>query len=113
MSIQRILVVDDDQLSREFLVDAITALGYKPLEAKTGAEALERATTGSPDLVLADQRVPGMDGVELIKKIREQAPGVPSVMITSQGTVESAVQAMRAGASDVLLKPCTSEALEV
>ncbi len=113
MSIQRILVVDDDQLSREFLVDAITALGYKPLEAKTGAEALERAATGSPDLVLADLRMPGMDGVELIKKIREQAPGVPSVMITAQGTVETAVQAMRAGASDVMLKPCTSEALEV
>jgi len=113
MSIQRILVVDDDQLSREFLVDAITALGYKPLEAKNGAEALERAATGSPDLVLADLRMSGIDGVDLIKKIREQAPGVPSVMITAQGTVETAVQAMRAGASDVMLKPCTSEALEV
>ncbi len=113
MSIQRILVVDDDQLSREFLVEAITALGYKPLEAKNGAEALERAASGSPDLVLADLRMPGMDGVELIKRIREQVPGIPSVMITAQGTVETAVQAMKAGASDVLLKPCTSEALEV
>ncbi len=113
MSIQRILVVDDDQLSREFLVDAITALGYKPLEAKNGAEALERAASGSPDLILADLRMPGMDGVELIRKIREQSPNMPSVMITAQGTVETAVQAMRAGASDVLLKPCTSEALEV
>jgi DNA-binding NtrC family response regulator len=113
MSIQRILVVDDDQLSREFLVDAITALGYKPLEAKNGAEALERAASSSPDLILADLRMPGMDGVELIRKIREQSPGMPSVMITAQGTVETAVQAMRAGASDVLLKPCTSEALEV
>jgi len=113
MTIQRILVVDDDQLSREFLVEAVTALGYKPLEAKNGAEALERATSGQPDLVLADLRMPGMDGVELIRRIREQVPGVPSVMITAQGTVENAVQAMRAGASDVLLKPCTAEALEV
>jgi DNA-binding NtrC family response regulator len=113
MSIQRILVVDDDQLSREFLVEAVTALGYKPMEAKNGAEALERAASNAPDLVLADFRMPGMDGVELIKRIREQVPGVPSVMITAQGTVETAVQAMKAGASDVLLKPCTAEALEV
>ncbi|MBL8862345.1 MAG: sigma-54-dependent Fis family transcriptional regulator [Planctomycetes bacterium] len=113
MSIQRILVVDDDQLSREFLVEAVTALGYKPVEAKNGAEALERAAASAPDLVLADLRMPGMDGVELIKRIRETVPGVPSVMITAQGTVETAVQAMRAGASDVLLKPCTAEALEV
>ena len=113
MSIQRILVVDDDALSREFLVEAITALGYKPIEAKNGTEALERAQSTNPDLVLTDLRMPGMDGIELVKKIRELQPDVPSVMITAQGTIESAVQAMRQGASDFLLKPCTPEALEV
>jgi DNA-binding NtrC family response regulator len=113
MSIQRILVVDDDALSREFLVEAITALGYKPIEAKSGQEALERAQHTSPDLVLTDMRMPGMDGMELIKKIRELSPDMPSVMITAQGTIESAVQAMRQGASDFLLKPCTAEAIEL
>ena len=113
MSIQRILVVDDDALSREFLVEAISALGYKPIEAKNGQEALERAQSSNPDLVLTDLRMPGMDGMELVKKIREVAPDLPSVMITAQGTIESAVQAMRHGASDFLLKPCTAEAIEV
>jgi DNA-binding NtrC family response regulator len=113
MSIQRILVVDDDALSREFLVEAITALGYKPIEAKNGQEALERAQNASPDLLLTDLRMPGMDGLELVKKLRELAPDMPSVMITAQGTIESAVQAMRQGASDFLLKPCTAEAIEL
>src|SRR5678816_2708931 len=112
MSIQRILVVDD-ALSREFLVEAITALGYKPIEAKNGTEALERAQNSNPDLILTDLRMPGMDGMELLKKIRESQPDVPSVMITAQGTIESAVQAMRQGASDFLLKPCSAEAIEV
>jgi DNA-binding NtrC family response regulator len=113
MSIQRILVVDDDALSREFLVEAVTALGYKPIEAKSGPEALERAQNSNPDLILTDLRMPGMDGIELVKKIRELQLDVPSVMITAQGTIESAVQAMRNGASDFLLKPCTADAIEV
>src|SRR4051812_33284023 len=113
MSIQRILVVDDDALSREFLVEAITALGYKPIEAKNGQEAIERAQHQNPDMMLTDLRMPGMDGMELLKKIREVSPDLPSVMITAQGTIESAVQAMRQGASDFLLKPCTAEAIEV
>src|SRR4029079_4050897 len=110
---QRILVVDDDALSREFLVEAITALGYKPIVAKNGQEALERTQHQNPDLVLTDLRMPGMDGMELLKKIREVAPDMPSVMVTAQGTIESAVQAMRQGASDFLLKPCTAEAIEL
>ncbi len=113
MSIQRILVVDDDQLSREFLVEAVTALGYKPIEAGSGQEALDRATSGQPDLVLADLAGPSGDVVDLVRRIREQVPGVPSVMVAAQNRLESAVQAMKAGASDVLLKPCTHESLGV
>jgi DNA-binding NtrC family response regulator len=113
MSIQRILVVDDDELSREFLVEAVAALGYQPIEAKSGEEALERATRTNPDLILTDLRMPGMDGVELVKRLQASAPGLPSVMITAHGTIESAVQAMKSGASDFLLKPCTPQALEV
>ena len=113
MSIQRILVVDDDALSREFLVEAIAALGYQPIEAKDGSEALERAQNESPDLVLTDLRMPGVDGMELVRTLRERCPDVPAVMVTAQGTIEAAVQAMRSGAADFLLKPCTPEAIEV
>jgi DNA-binding NtrC family response regulator len=111
MSIQRILVVDDDEMSRGFLVEAIQALGYKPIEACSGAEALERATTSQPDLVLAGLRGDEADGFGLLKRIREHMPGVPSVMMTDQGQVENAVLAIKAGAADVLPKPFTPESL--
>ncbi len=113
MSIQRILVVDDDALSREFLVEAVAALGYQPIEAKDGQEALARAMSESPDLLLTDLRMPGMSGLELVQKLGTLLPGLPSVLITAQGTIETAVQAIKDGASDFLVKPCTPEALEV
>jgi DNA-binding NtrC family response regulator len=113
MSIQRILVVDDDALSREFLVEAVAALGYQPIEAKSGTEALERAQSTQPDLVLTDLRMPGVDGIELVRNLKDQYPDLPAVMVTAQATIEAAVQAMRSGAADFLLKPCTPEAIEV
>src|SRR5215204_6374972 len=113
MPIQRILVVDDDNLSREFLVEAVASLGYKPIAAKNATEALECARRESPDLVLTDLRMPGIDGIELVKNLKTHCPEIPAVMVTAQGTVEAAVQAMRSGAADFLLKPCTPEAIEV
>jgi DNA-binding NtrC family response regulator len=113
MSIQRILVVDDDTLSREFLVEAVSALGYEPIAARSGEEALDRIASSVPDLVLTDLRMPGMNGVELVQRLQSAAPGVPSVLITAHGTIEMAVQAMKDGASDVLLKPCSPQALKV
>ncbi len=113
MPIQRILVVDDDALSREFLVEAVAALGYQPIEAKDGQEALALAVSESPDLLLTDLRMPGMSGLELVQKLSAVLPGLPSVLITAQGTIETAVQAIKHGASDFLVKPCTPEALEV
>jgi DNA-binding NtrC family response regulator len=112
MSIQRILVVDDDTLSREFLVEAVSTLGYEPVAARSGEEALERILSSKPDLVLTDLRMPGMNGVELVQRLRSVAPGLPSVLITAHGTIEMAVQAMKDGASDVLLKPCSPQALK-
>ena len=113
MSIQRILVVDDDTLSREFLVEAIAALGYQAIQAKNGSEALEQARRENPDLVLTDLRMPGVDGMELVRNLKTQYPDMPAVMVTAQGTIEAAVQAMRSGAADFLLKPCTPDAIEV
>jgi len=113
MSIQRILVVDDDTLSRQFLVEAIAALGYQPIEAKNGTEALERAQSSNPDLVLTDMRIPGVNGIELVRNLKTHYPELPAVMVTGEGTIESAVKAMRSGAEDFLLKPCTPEAIEL
>jgi DNA-binding NtrC family response regulator len=112
MSIQRILVVDDDTLSREFLVEAVAALGYEPIAAKSGEEALELFARTSPDLVLTDLRMSGIDGVEVVRRVRSADSATPCVLITAHGTIETAVQAMKEGAVDVLLKPCSPQALK-
>jgi DNA-binding NtrC family response regulator len=113
MSIQRILVVDDDSLSREFLTEAVAELGYRSDSAASAAEALEKVRSDPPDLVLSDMRMPGKDGLELLREIHNHWPEIATVLITAHGTIESAVQAMREGTSDFLLKPCSPEALEI
>ncbi|MFN0007776.1 MAG: sigma-54-dependent transcriptional regulator [Planctomycetota bacterium] len=113
MSIQSILVVDDDALSRDFLFEAVSSLGYTPLAASSGEEALEILASAKPDLVLSDLRMPGMDGVELVRRMKSAAPAVPSLLITAHGTIEMAVQAMKEGVRDVLLKPCSKQTLRL
>ncbi len=113
MSIQHILVIDDDVLSREFLVDAVKSLGFHALEASDGKRGLERARSEHPDLVLTDLRMPGMDGIQLVEALAEHCPGLPVVVVSAHGSVESAVQAMRAGAVDFLLKPVSPDAIDV
>ena len=113
MSIQHVLVVDDDRLSRQFLVEAVRSLGYTVTQAESGDAGLEQARTTSPDLVLTDLRMPGTDGLALVETLANEAPGLPVVLVTAHGTVESAVRAMRAGATDFLLKPISPEALEL
>ncbi|MFT4539847.1 MAG: DNA-binding NtrC family response regulator [Planctomycetota bacterium] len=116
MAIHRILVVDDDSLSRQFLTEAVRTLGYSPMSAVNGREALEhlRAHTGQmPDLVLSDMRMPGMSGIELVDAIQTEWPGLPVVVITAHGTIDGAVDAMRKGAVDFLMKPCSPDTLEL
>ena len=113
MAIQRVLIVDDDSLSREFLTEAVRSLGYKVEAVDDGARALERARSGQFDLVLTDMRMPGMDGIDLVRRLGSECPGLPVVLITAHGSIESAVQAMRLGASDFLVKPCAPEAIEL
>jgi two-component system, NtrC family, response regulator HydG len=112
MSIERILVVDDDDLSRQFLVEAVEALGHQPISARNAHEALDQIRKEVPDLVLTDLRMPGIDGIELVRNLKHEHPGVPAVLVTAQGTIEAAVEAMRLGAEDFLLKPLTHEAIE-
>jgi DNA-binding NtrC family response regulator len=112
MSIERILVVDDDDLSRQFLVAAVETLGYQPIAARHAEEALEFLAKESLDLVLTDLRMPGIDGIELVRNIKGSYPNLPAVLVTAQGTIEAAVEAMRLGAEDFLLKPLTHEAIE-
>ncbi len=113
MAIQRVLIVDDDPLSREFLSEAVKALGFDTEAVAGGAQGLERARTKHFDLVFTDLRMPQMDGIEFIRELARACPGLPSVLITAHGTVEAAVDAMKHGAVDLLVKPCTPETLEL
>jgi two-component system response regulator AtoC len=113
MSIQRILVVDDDPLSREFLVEAVKELGFQASEAQNGVEALARVKADLPDLILTDLRMPDVDGLELVRSLKKEAPDLPTVLVTAHGTIEAAVEAMRLGAADFILKPCSPDAIEM
>ena len=111
MNNRTILVVDDQSshldLSRTALVDA----GYAVETAASGPEALERLRSKTFALVATDQLMPGMSGLELLREIRRERPQLPVVIVTAHGTVETAVDAMKAGASDFISKPFTPEEL--
>ena len=91
MSIQKILVVDDDNLSRQFLVEAVKSLGFQVAIARDGNEGFEQARNTNPDIVLTDLRMPGSDGLQLVERLKNEMPGLPVVVITAHGTVETAV----------------------
>jgi len=100
-----ILVVDDDADIRDVLRDRLDSLGYRVLVAATGKESLDALERHTPQLVLLDIEMPGMNGLEVLKEIRNREHDVAVVMITAHGTLERAVQAMREGAYDFIPKP--------
>lgn len=107
----RVLVVDDEKNVRLTLGQALEDLGLTVETAADGAEALSRLDEEDYDLMLLDLRMPGLDGLETLERARRQAPELPVVIVTAHGTVKNAVQAMRRGAVDVLLKPISLDAL--
>jgi len=101
----RILIVDDDPGTLASLSRAFALEGYEALTAPSAARALERLQAGPVDAILSDLVMPGMDGLELLDRLREQAPGVPVILMSGQATVETAVRATRLGALDFVEKP--------
>ena len=107
-----ILVVDDDPLDRELAGRALRGVeALEVREARSAEEALEMLGSAAPDLVLTDLRMPGMSGLDLVRRARESAPGVPFVLMTSQGSEAVAVEALRAGASSYVPKHTIEESL--
>ncbi|MDP6545403.1 MAG: sigma-54 dependent transcriptional regulator [Phycisphaerae bacterium] len=104
-----VLIAEDEVVLRESLAELLTTEGYRVLEACNGKEAWELASSEPVDVVLSDVRMPEMDGMALLDALQEMAPELPVVMLTAYGTVGDAVSAMRAGASDYLLKPVQFE----
>lgn len=101
----RILIVDDESNARNALAEILREEGYTCETAADGFKGLGRFSEFEPDLVLTDLKMPGMDGVEFLSKVRERSPGLPVVVMTAFGAVDTAVQAMRSGAIDYLNKP--------
>lgn len=107
----RVLVVEDDEALREALCDTISYGGYEPAAASNGVEALAVLERQAIDLVVSDVQMDVMDGHTLLRKVRAQRPNLPFVLVTAHGSVERAVEAIREGATDYLLKPFEAEVL--
>jgi DNA-binding response OmpR family regulator len=105
MDNQSVLVVDDEKNIRLTLREALKSLSLKVDTAVNGEEALDMASQQTYDLVLLDLKMPGMDGLEVLRRLREQSSQTAVVLLTAHGTVESAVEAMKLGAVDFLQKP--------
>ncbi|NCD25598.1 MAG: sigma-54-dependent Fis family transcriptional regulator [Deltaproteobacteria bacterium] len=101
----RILVVDDEAIARDNLALALSRQGHDTVTAASGNEALELLPAGDFDLVLTDLKMEGMDGLALLRTIKERFPDIEVVVLTGYPTVDTAVEAMRAGAYDYLAKP--------
>lgn len=107
----KILLVDDDADLRCLLSLRLSGAGYTVASAGSGAEALARTADFSPDLVLTDMRMAGMDGMQLFETLRRRMPTVPVVILTAHGTIPGAVDATRRGISAYLTKPFDAQDL--
>lgn len=102
---KKILVVDDEKNIRLTLSQALKSLDMPVQTAGDGEEALQKLQNSDFSLVLLDLRLPGMDGLEALRRIRESWPKIPVIMITAHGTIDYAVEAMKLGAVDFIRKP--------
>src|SRR5437764_2778375 len=110
---KRVLVVDDEQRMRRVLQILIEKLGLESHGAESAERALEFLQANQVDLVLTDLRMPGMGGLEFLARLRAIDADLPVVVLTAYGTISSAVDAMKLGAFDFLLKPFDRTALDI
>jgi DNA-binding NtrC family response regulator len=111
MSQQKVLIVEDEENERTGLAELIAAWGYKTETARDGAEGLEKAASFAPSIVLTDLKMPRLGGMELLERLEPHANAMEVIVITAQGTIDSAVQAMRMGAYDYVQKPIDTNRL--
>jgi DNA-binding NtrC family response regulator len=109
----RVLIVEDEAYVRQSLGELLEARGYDVSLAASVEEALTRLPRAPIDVVLTDLRMPGADGLDLVGRLQSSHPEIPVVVLTGQGTIASAVECIRAGASDYLLKPADPDDLEM
>ena len=113
MSNARILVIDDEELMREYVLEVLVRAGYSAVGVGNGRDGLEQLRQESFDLIVTDLKMMPMDGLEVVRRVREEELGASCIVMTAYGTIETAVAALKNGADDYILKPFTPEALEV
>lgn len=111
MSIEKVLVVDDELIMRNFLSEALKRKGIEVTTAENGQKASALLQESSFDMVITDMKMPGMSGIDIVRKVKELSPSTLVIVITAFGTIENAIEAMRAGAFDYLIKPFPIESL--
>ncbi len=107
MGAKKILVVDDQESMREMLSELLQMMGYEARAVEGGQQALQSLQDTETDLVITDLNMPGMDGMELMKRIKMLYPGLPVIIITGYGTFNTERQVLSSGADGYIPKPCT------
>ncbi len=110
---QNILIIDDEEDILDTLSDIISKWGYLPIVARDGEDALKKFEEVPIDLILSDIRMPKIDGLSLLEKVKKISPETIIILLTGYPSVESAVQAMKKGAFDYLTKPINLDELKV
>ena len=107
-----VLIVDDEPSMRTALSETVRRMGYQVRGAIDGADAIEQVERLKPWLVVTDLKMPRLNGLELVKALKQKAPNTFIILMTAYGTVETAVEAMKYGANDYILKPFSTDLLE-
>jgi DNA-binding NtrC family response regulator len=110
---ERVLVVEDEPSTRLGLTELVSTWGFTTDSAADGEEALQRITTFRPSIVISDLVMPRMGGLELLRALKEEGTAITTVILTAQGTVETAVEAIKEGAYDYLTKPVDPQRLKI
>jgi DNA-binding NtrC family response regulator len=111
MSHEKVLIVEDEENERTGLAELVSSWGYKAETAYDGVDGLEKAAQWNPAIVVTDLKMPRMGGIDLLERLGQQSEQMAVILVTAQGTIDSAVQAMRMGAYDYITKPIDTNRL--
>src|SRR5688500_11929786 len=110
---ERVLIVEDDSATRSGLAELVQARGFQTDEAADGEEAMRKVTTFRPAIIVSDLVMPRMGGADLLRALKDQLSDITMILLTAQGTVDSAVEAIKEGAYDYLSKPVDPQRLKI
>jgi two-component system response regulator AtoC len=109
----KILIVDDEAIVRDFISEVLIRMGHAPLAAASGEKAIEHLERTEFDVVITDFKMPGVSGIDVLKRTLQLYPDCRVIIITAYGTIELAVEAMKMGAHDYITKPISPDHLEM